>query len=64
MQENNETPIQMGRPKVYGEQVDFEMRKWSKDVIDKIDAQRGKKTRRAYIEYLLRSHPEMQQKEK
>ncbi len=55
----------MGRPKVYGQQVDFEMRKWSKDIIDKIDEHVSPNgpypSRRAYIEHLLRTHPELQE---
>ena len=61
MPEEQNKAKRMGRPAVYGEQIDFEMRRWSRDIIEKVDAKRDGKSRRAYIEHLLRTHPEMQE---
>lgn len=50
----------VGRPVIFKDSVSFEIKMLSSDLKKKIDEKRGKKTRRAYLEELLRSHPELQ----
>ncbi len=59
MVEEQEKPKRMGRPKVFKDPVSFEIKWMSRDLVEKIDAKRGSMARRAYLEKLLRSHPDL-----
>lgn len=54
----------MGRPTVFTNSVPFEIKQLSADLVERIRRQRGTNSNRAYLEYLLRTHPEMQDNNK
>ena len=51
----------MGRPRVFKDPIMFEIKWLDRALAAKIDKERGKRSRRAYVEYLLSTHPELQE---
>ena len=49
----------MGRKKVFANPLPFEIKVLSGDLVEAIDKKRENKSRRAYLEELLRSHPDL-----
>ncbi len=58
----NEEKI-MGRPRIFKDPIMFEIKWLDRSLAEKIDKARGRTSRRAYVEHLLSTHPELQDQE-
>lgn len=50
----------MGRPSTYKKSIAFDVKYLSSDLVEIVNRRKGTMTRRAYLEHLLRTHPELQ----